>query len=308
MSTAPGKKPRRRTNNPQHQNQQQNTSHPADDTLQNTYASYINASNDDLNLSVLRRYWPDVFTVIHTSSYAVLYLFSPHSQTWEKVGIEGTLFVTFHRNIYQLPGSEGEEERFSVTILNRRGMDNFSAPLTTPDDVDVTDSYIIIKEADDIFGLWIFSEPPPSSTAHARETTAQVILECSKRAQASREALLQQAGLAAEEEEENFVHGAPMGRTMSLRDMLGEQRVQDAGFSVHEHHTPPHATQAFEQHGQNSLLPKPSMFQKNADTEFFHSGSTPVMSSNLKPTQPKSNQGGISISVDDLFARAGKTS
>jgi hypothetical protein len=289
MSAIGVKKPRKRIQGPQ-------TGAPH----HHEHAS-ITQTNEDLNLSVLRRYWSDITTVIHVTSYAVLYLFSPVLQTWEKVGIEGSLFVVLHL----AADVQGQEERFSVVMLNRRGLENFAAPLVAPDDLDVTEQYIIIKESEDIYGLWIFSEPPPSSTAAARETTAHIMIECAKRAQASRKTLLHNLGQESEQDgttgDEDHQEGAAMTRTKSLMDIVDEQRTQDAAFSLHQHHSP--------------AIPQP-IFAKNPDTEFFHSGTTPIKTPHKKPAPAQVNisppmashsgGGGMAISLDDLFRQAKK--
>ena len=70
-------------------------------------------SNEQLNLSVLQRHYPDITSLLYVASYTVLYVFSLESNTWEKTGIEGTLFVC------QLTPSPIGADRFSVVILNR---------------------------------------------------------------------------------------------------------------------------------------------------------------------------------------------
>ena len=122
-------------------------------------------------------------------------------------------------------------------------MDNFSTALLSPEDVDVTDEYVILRvEGEDgagplIYGLWIFSEPPPSSTANARTITAHIIVECATRALASRKRVMEvEVEGQEEDEEEDHGHveelgdelqeagGVPMGRTLSLRELFGQQR------------------------------------------------------------------------------------
>jgi hypothetical protein len=271
----------------------------------------MSRSNEELNLSVLRRHYPDVITVLNIAAYAVLYSFSPTTSQWEKTGIEGTLFVC------ALAPSEIGSERFSVVILNRRGLENFEAELGSADDVEVTDEYVILKGEDEdggpiIYGLWIFAEPPPSSTAHAREKTAAIIEECARRADESQQVALeaqeqmlrengqqeqgQGNGYIAEESETE--ESVPMGRQLSLRELFGRQREMDHGFSVHHHESPamrvsqppqqypvqiqqpaPMRVPAInpveemqERHEQPlSQVPTPQ-FSTTADTDFFRSG------------------------------------
>jgi hypothetical protein len=272
-------------------------------------------SNDDLNFSVLTRYYPDVLTIISIAAYSVLYVFSPTTQQWEKEGTEGTLFV-----VHQQPDALGAE-RFGVIILNRRGMDNFSTALLSPEDVDVTDEYVILRvEGDDdagpqIYGLWIFSEPAPSSTANARTINAHIIVECATRALSSRKLATELEAERLQDEEDNGhieeleedlneAEGVPMGRTLSLRELFGQQREQDSGFSVHAHHS-----QQLPPPPQPTSQPPAPQFMKNPDTEFFRTAPrVPSSQGPGNPTQPPSQgvqlPGSGSIAIADLFRKA----
>lgn len=142
-------------------------------------------TNTELNLSVIQRHLPNATSILSIAPYAVVYIFSPISEQWEKSGIEGTLFVC-----QQSPNSSGVI-RYSVVVLNRRGLDNFQLELLDSSDVETTDEYVILQGTGDegapkVYGLWIFSEPEPSSTAHAREENARLIWECALRAETGR--------------------------------------------------------------------------------------------------------------------------
>ncbi|KAK2848486.1 hypothetical protein FQN49_005674 [Arthroderma sp. PD_2] len=220
-------------------------------------------TNEELNLGVLRRHDPSISSILSLAQYAVVYLFNATTQLWEKIGIEGTLFVC------QLTQGEIGEERYSVFLLNRRGMDNFDVKLSTGDDIEITDEYVILKVDEQdrgleghehgaivtspgrkamIYGLWIFSEPAPSSTADARSLNAQVIKECAVHAGESRK--VAEERLAAERNrnaaqqnaypggaghEEPSQGGVPMGRQISLKELFGQQRAQDDEWSVKMH-------------------------------------------------------------------------
>lgn len=173
-------------------------------------------SNTTLNLSVLRRHNPSITQILSIGPYAVIYTFSPSTQAWEKAGIEGTLFVCqlSPHPTHAFDGDEDDEddaasERYTILVLNRRGLDNFSLELHNEDDVEVTEEYIILQGRDRvstlnhskddgygraereesaepvIYGLWIFAEPPPSSTAEMRTINARVIQDCAARAEMS---------------------------------------------------------------------------------------------------------------------------
>ncbi|KAF1998934.1 PH domain-like protein [Amniculicola lignicola CBS 123094] len=188
-------------------------------------------SNYELNLSVLRRHVPSAIALHHVSPYAVLYTFSLTTSQWEKVGIEGTLFII------QLTPSLVGAERYGVVILNRRGLENFHMELKSAEEVEITDDYIILHGAEEVVGLWIFSEEE-GSTKGMRLETAEKILELSKAAadsRAEREESEEEGTNGAVAEESEAEGGVPMGRQVSLRELFGQQRAQDAAWSVHQH-------------------------------------------------------------------------
>ena len=239
-------------------------------------------TNDELNLTVLRRHNPSIIRILSIAPYAVVYKFSAASSTWDKRGIEGTLFVVQlsseelkYKHISPSDNRDVAIARFGVVVLNRRGLDNFEAELRCAEDVEVTEEYVILQvrnvfserdeddhekseqeQTPDIIGLWIFSEPPPSSTAQARVLNAQVIQECAKEAKISRrlvEEALEQAkqrqeaqstnghsrGVVREDPSPDDALDAPMARQLSLRQLFGQQRQDDDAWSVRGHNSPP---------------------------------------------------------------------
>lgn len=244
-------------------------------------------SNEELNLSVLRRHNPSITNILSLAQYAVVYIFSPSSRQWEKNGIEGSLFVC------QLTQGPLGEERYSVFVLNRRGLNNFDLLLTDGENVEITEDYIILKSdyspevegvgannsngtngangstkpgVNDgtnvrIYGLWIYSEPPPNSTAETRTINAQMIRECATHAGQSmklaheRFEAAQQNGLhvaaavasATAPPLEEVQSSVPMGRQISLKDLFGQQRTQDDEWSVRAHQFAPNEWQQQQQ-------------------------------------------------------------
>ena len=274
-------------------------------------------SNEELNLSVIRRHKPSVTSILSLAPYAVVYLFSPTTKQWEKNGVEGTLFVC------QETQGELGEERYTAFVVNRRGLDNFDLPLTDGENVEITEEYVILKADESaegeagqngiadplhpqnlsknqhgtnnvrIYGLWIYSEPPPNSTAESRTINAQMILECAtharesmklarERLEAMRQNSFHTAAMAASTQAppmEELQTGVPMGRHISLKDMFGQQRAQDDAWSVRAHHLGP------EQHPQ----------QYSQQPSYQH-----VMPHH--PTPPPQPQPDV---LGDLFRRAG---
>jgi hypothetical protein len=273
-------------------------------------------TNEELNLAVLRRHNPVITSILSLAPYAVVYLFSATTQLWEKSGIEGTLFVC------QLTQGDLGEERYSVLVLNRRGMNNFEANLASGEDVELTEEYVILrvdgqnsggrgeggdgqtsKTADSresmIYGLWIFSEPLPSSTAETRALNAQVIKECAVHGGESKKFAAEQKfareRLAAERNhhpasgtEEGAHSSVPMGRQISLKELFGQQRAQDDEWSV-KVHSPSLKT---EDSALRSVPPR--------ETESFQSGD----SSGDRATSGMQSDPGKDI-LGDLFRRAG---
>ncbi|KAL8786953.1 MAG: hypothetical protein Q9213_002496 [Squamulea squamosa] len=141
-------------------------------------------TNAELNLSVLQRHLPSTTAIISIAPYAVVYIFTSSPQSdpaWEKSGIEGTLFIC-----QQTPDAKHGAERYSVVVLNRKGLNDFICPLSG--DIDFEAGYIILRSRDNdlaeenIWGLWIFEEDEGSSTAGMREVNAKIIQECAARA------------------------------------------------------------------------------------------------------------------------------
>ena len=198
-------------------------------------------TNEELNLSVLRRVYPEITALEHVAPYVTLYTFNEDTSQWDKGGIEGTLFIC------QLTPSSIAAERFCAVILNRRGLNNFYLELTSSKEMEISDLYIILR-GDQVYGLWIFAEPPPSSTANCRAETAAKMTEIVDRAEASREAM-KKAGNGHMHERVEAASSAPMGRQLSLRELFGQQREQDAGFSVHSHNGHPTPSQLQHQQG-----------------------------------------------------------
>jgi hypothetical protein len=205
-------------------------------------------TNDELNLSVLQRYNPEISSILSIAPYAVIYEFTPHPEpTWNKSGIEGSLFIC------QLsPGRRLGEDRYVVFVLNRRGLENFEAELREADNtcVEITEEYVIVSlmegGAQKIYGIFIFSEGVGSSTEKTRSLNAELMKQCATQAGISLKAAEAAAVEAvpsqnnghqygAESAIDGLAMGVPMGRQISLQELFGRQREEDAGWSVRVH-------------------------------------------------------------------------
>ncbi|KAK8199533.1 hypothetical protein HDK77DRAFT_204636 [Phyllosticta capitalensis] len=232
-------------------------------------------TTDELNLAVLRRQEPSITKIISIAPYVVLYQISVETSTWEKSGIEGTMFVA------QLTNSEIGSTRFAVVILNRRSLENFIAELKSPEDVEITEDFVILNvpnkagaEDAQFYGVWIFSEPAPSSTADARDNNARTIQDCARAAETSRLSMEQLNHDHSGSEAQEPPQSVPMGRQVSLRELFGQQREADADFSIHGHGAPP-ASSLPQPQARPAPAPAPApMFAPTADTAFFHAAPT----------------------------------
>ncbi|QIW98973.1 hypothetical protein AMS68_004491 [Peltaster fructicola] len=135
---------------------------------------------DSLNEEVLRMYLPDLDYISKVAPFTVIYQFSPESQHWEKNGCEGTLFLC------KMPGA-----RYTVVVLNRKSLDNFVMELTSADDVEITNEYVILQSTNDsgvptIYGLWIFNDDGKSPST--KDILGMAIQDAAMKAQLAIEA------------------------------------------------------------------------------------------------------------------------
>ncbi|KAJ5177136.1 Dcp1-like decapping [Penicillium canariense] len=357
--TMSSRKPRR-NNNHNHNNNNHNHNHNLTQNHLTDYesdAAYFSdmqqqqqpgppsRTNEEINLSVLRRHNPDITSILSLAQYVVVYIFSPTTRQWEKNGVEGTLFVC------QLTQGSLGEERYTAFVLNRRGLNNFDLQLTDGDNVELTEEYVILKAdegAEDesganglkdpskpqgrqangtstpglrIYGIWIYSEPSPNSTAQARTINAEMIRECAthagqslkimrERLEAMRQNGLHEAAAAAVTHAaplEEVQASVPMGRQISLKDLFGQQRAQDDGWSVRAHHiSPVEQPQAQQQHYQQIApqqfpQPPPQQYpQQHYQQPQAYPGMMPQQQQ--QPPPPPQPQADV---LGDLFRKAG---
>ena len=135
-------------------------------------------TNASLNLSVLQQHYPSTSQILTLAPFSVLYTFSPTTQSWEKCEVEGTLFVC------ALTPTEGKGLRYSVVILNRKGLDNFYLEIGDVDDdgegqvsVEISEIFTMIYADDKIWGLWIYEE---NNKSEGGGSTSKVIVACAE--------------------------------------------------------------------------------------------------------------------------------
>lgn len=266
-------------------------------------------TTEELNLSVIQRHHPDVTNILSVAPYAVIYEFETIPEpSWEKKDIEGSLFIC------QLsPGSYGED-RYAAIVLNRRGLKSFDAPLIEVENggVEVNDPYVIITFIEDgrqrIYGVFIFSEGEGSSTEHSRALNGELMVTLANSAGVSRKAAEASAAEAQARHTNGHVQqaervlqdsnmiGEPMGRQISLQQLFGQQREQDAGYSGRTHHHDGSIDQERPQQPMSMApsqaklpQPPPQQQQANALIDLFRSAGAPAQAQ----AQPQPQHAGM---------------
>jgi len=243
-------------------------------------------SNVELNMMVLRRWCPGVERILAIAPFAVLYLFSSDSQQWEKLDMQGTLFVC------ELAGEVCPQYR--VLILNRKSLDNFSLELVSTDDIQITEEFIIVQVLGEdhtplIYGIWIFSDA--DAVPNTREQIAATLQDCAALAESHYEALGAPAtqdmdyGRAAKEFEQALnQHELHFDQALNRQELQYQQPVTSAptGQQI-DLATLFRATQTNTQQASHIPQAPPSQshnvqgrFANTADTDFFRSSPAPA--------------------------------
>ncbi|KAI5806473.1 hypothetical protein DFH27DRAFT_523427 [Peziza echinospora] len=230
-----------------------------------------------MNLSVIRRYVPNATAIVATAPYIVVYNFNNDTIQWDRLNIEGTLFICALNGSTPTLGDnssggqrgnnrrgrrskkdvvtpvkgrrqnqhQGPEE-YTVIVLNRRSLDNFIIPLTSPQDIEGnSDRYIIIRSRTppqtsanpypatptaaesgpaDLFtyGIWVWTDIP--STSGDKERIANVLTELSTRvSKTSQNQVQSPTTQQTEEEEQEYVE--------QVQQQQEQQRVQEQAVS-----------------------------------------------------------------------------
>jgi len=164
-------------------------------------------TNTDLNLSVLRRYLPGIRSILSIAANAVIYTFSQATQSWEKQGVEGTMFVCEQEPIVTSSGQA--LPRVSVFVLNRRGLDNLVVDLVRVTKSEMSDDLIIFKLEDDaaahsnydggagdgVIGIWIHADEDDT-----RDTNWAIIRGAWQQARLAMDTLIEAAAAEADAE------------------------------------------------------------------------------------------------------------
>ncbi|OAA51914.1 Dcp1-like decapping [Metarhizium rileyi] len=175
------------------------------------YAPPPPRTNTELNSSVLQRYLPSIQAILSIAANAVVYTFDSETASWDKSGIEGTMFVCA-----QSPLPESHQPRACVFVLNRRALDNLVVDLAKVSHVEIAGELVILKVegdsegGDKVIGLWIHNDKDET-----REINGATIQESWKVAR------------TGATPEEHPPEGGPavqaIGRQLALSDLFGQQ-------------------------------------------------------------------------------------
>ncbi|KYK57160.1 hypothetical protein DCS_04167 [Drechmeria coniospora] len=183
-------------------------------------------TNTDLNLSVLQRYLPSIQRLLSIAANAVIYTFDGDAESWDKSGIEGTMFVCAQEPAAASSSDQQSVPRACVFVLNRRGLENLVVDLALVTHVEIMGELVILrvgsdKPADDdaggkVIGVWIHND-----AAETRQVNGAMIYESWKAVRPTSPA----------EEAVPDAHPAiqAMGQRLSLSDLFGKRSVQTAG-------------------------------------------------------------------------------
>lgn len=180
-------------------------------TTHNDYAPPPPRTNTELNLSVLQRYLPSIHTILSIAANAVIYTFDSATESWNKSGVEGTMFVCAQS---PLPEDPGQRARACVFILNRRGMDNVIVDLARVAHAEISGELLIMKvegewqEGDKVLGIWIHNDQEET-----REVNGAIIQEAWK--------IARSAGAIETQGPEAGPAMQAVGRRLSLSDLFG---------------------------------------------------------------------------------------
>lgn len=127
-------------------------------------------ARDEINLRVLKQQDSTIESILKQSPYVVLYSYSISEASWSKLPFEGSLFV--YSTVSDTCG---------YRILNRLSLDCFSRSLDTEEDVMETEGYVIHREGDSIWGIWIWDSEDRSNIYTAMRAAAKQSEEAAER-------------------------------------------------------------------------------------------------------------------------------
>ncbi|TQV91554.1 Dcp1-like decapping family protein [Cordyceps javanica] len=184
-------------------------------------------TNTDINLSVLRRYVPSIFSILSIAANAVVYTFDGAAESWVKSGVEGTLFVCTQA---PLPGDPASTPRACVFVLNRRGLGNVIVDLARISHIEIAGELVILRvvdgaaaargeedgeggEEERVLGIWMHND-----REETRHVNAAMIQQCW--------GVVRPAGPVVDDDRQEA--GPAMqaiGRPLTMNELFGRQAV-----------------------------------------------------------------------------------
>jgi mRNA-decapping enzyme 1B len=100
------------------------------------------------NLAVLQRMDPSISEVLSNAAHVTLYLFSEETSTWQKLNVEGSLFVV----------RRTRDPQHQYIVMNRRSADNYVEDISSPKfAIQDADPYVMYRnQTDQIVGIWFY--------------------------------------------------------------------------------------------------------------------------------------------------------
>ncbi|SJX63182.1 related to decapping enzyme [Sporisorium reilianum f. sp. reilianum] len=235
----------------------------------------IPEARSSFNLKVLRRHDPSIVEIVEIASFVVLYNYN--SGEWTKTGVEGPLFL-FRR---RLPPYNG------FFLMNRNGVENFSADVTPDDDLEITPEFIIYRPEkngdNEVYGIWVF-EP------NQRMAVGDKLLKLQQMADAPSDAQLQEADRASSST-------VPVG-SGEAKQVKGVEAGQQKGAKEAEVKGAKGKANGKPKRGAKQAAAATAAATAAVEAEKSHDDELGVASA------PADNVGGTQINLDDLFGSA----
>eukprot|EP00240_Pyramimonas_obovata_P015170 CAMPEP_0118935658 /NCGR_PEP_ID=MMETSP1169-20130426/15763_1 /TAXON_ID=36882 /ORGANISM="Pyramimonas obovata, Strain CCMP722" /LENGTH=186 /DNA_ID=CAMNT_0006878717 /DNA_START=105 /DNA_END=662 /DNA_ORIENTATION=- len=105
-------------------------------------------STDDLNLSVLQRFDPDVEDILVKAGHVAQYILNTEQMQWAKGEVEGSMFVVKRRS----------QPRFKFIILNQRSTENLVQDILGDFQCEVSKPYLFYRHNGEVSGIWFYNE------------------------------------------------------------------------------------------------------------------------------------------------------
>lgn len=240
-------------------------------------------SNTELNLLVLRRWYPTVQSIEAIASFAAIYTFAPEIENWKECDIQGTLFIC------RMHDPHTGQTSFRVIVLNRKSPENWHYDIVTNEGVQLDQGIIIIQDPDDveeeapIYGIWVYNDE--ESGQDMRQLICDKIMECGLQASLST--------FVPEEEEADYIDN---GIEVNMDAHVFNDRQQEQEYEVAAMAQMSQAQSQGQRIDINSLFAKPPVmaqqplpphlsqpqqqftpsFAPTPDTDFFRTTQSPA--------------------------------